>query len=253
MHATIKERLRQGETVYGPFFGTGCPDFVEIAGLAGFDFLIIDTEHGPGNPESIQNSIRAAELRGIAPVVRVTSADSQTILRTLDVGAAGVQVPQVNDVECARNVARWSKYFPLGVRGAAMPRSSSYGMRQLDEYFRQANEDTLVVVHCENVEGLGRLPEIASVEGIDVVFVGPYDLSQSLGIPGQISHPKMVEAVDRALRITQEAGKIPGIFATSVEEAKRRVAQGFRYIAYSMDILLFASVCREVVQALRKA
>jgi 4-hydroxy-2-oxoheptanedioate aldolase len=95
------------------------------------------------------------------------------------------------------------------------------------------------------------LPEIAGVEGLDVIFVGPYDLSQSMGIPGQISHPAMVEAVDRALRITLDAGKIPGIFVTSVEEAKRRISQGFRYIAYSMDILLFASVCRDVVQALK--
>ena len=251
MTKTIKAMLREGRTVIGPFFGTGCPDFVEIAGLAGFDFLIIDTEHGPGNPESIQNLIRAAELRGIAPIVRVTSADSQTILRTLDVGAAGVQVPQVNDAECARNVARWSKYFPLGVRGAAMPRSSNYGMRGLDDYFRRANEDTLVIVHCENRDGLERLPEIAGVEGLDVIFVGPYDLSQSMGIPGQISHSAMVEAVDRALRITLDAGKIPGIFVTSVEEAKRRISQGFRYIAYSMDILLFASVCRDVVKALK--
>ena len=132
-----------------------------------------------------------------------------------------------------------------------MPRSSNYGMRGLDEYFRQANEDTLVIVHCENRDGLERLPEIAGVEGLDVIFVGPYDLSQSMGIPGQISHSAMVEAVDRALRITLDAGKIPGIFVTSVEEAKRRISQGFRYIAYSMDILLFASVCRDVVKALK--
>lgn len=249
----LKKKLSHGEVVLGPFITIDCPDIVEIAGLAGFDFCIIDTEHGPGNPQSIQHMLRAAERRSITPIVRVTDTAPTTILRTLDVGAAGIQVPQVNSRETAESVVSSAKYFPKGERGACLTRSSRYGfVTSVAEYFAEANENTLVIVHCENREGLDRLDEIASVEGVDVVFVGPYDLSQSYGIPGQINHPVMVEAVGRALAAIQRAGKPAGIFVGSVAEANRRIEQGFRYIAYSMDTLLFGELFRGIVQGVTR-
>lgn len=248
----LKRKLAEGRVALGTFITLNCPDLVEIAGLAGFDYCIIDTEHGPGNPESIQHMIRAAELRGMAPIVRVTDTAPTTILRTLDVGAAGIQVPQVNSPETAENVVRSAKYFPKGDRGACLTRSSRYGfVPGVAEYFEEANRETLVIVHCENRQGLGCLDGIAAVDGVDVIFVGPYDLSQSFGIPGQIYHPVMVDAVAKALAAAKRAGKPAGIFVGSVEEAKARIEQGFTYIAYSTDSLVFAEVCRNIVGGIK--
>jgi 4-hydroxy-2-oxoheptanedioate aldolase len=248
----LKRKLAGDGVVLGTFITLNCPDLVEIAGLAGFDYCIIDTEHGPGNPESIQHMIRAAELRGMAAIVRVTDTAPTTILRTLDVGAAGIQVPQVNSPETAENVVRSAKYFPKGDRGACLTRSSRYGfVPGVAEYFDEANRETLVIVHCENRQGLECLDGIAAVDGVDVIFVGPYDLSQSFGIPGQIYHPVMVDAVARALAAAKRAGKPAGIFVGSVEEAKARIEQGFTYIAYSTDSLVFAEVCKNIVGGIR--
>ena len=248
----LKRKLAEGRVVLGTFITLNCPDLVEIAGLAGFDYCIIDTEHGPGNPESIQHMIRAAELRGMAAIVRVTDTAPTTILRTLDVGAAGIQVPQVNSPETAENVVRSAKYFPKGDRGACLTRSSRYGfVPGVAEYFDEANRETLVIVHCENRQGLECLDGIAAVDGVDVIFVGPYDLSQSFGIPGQIYHPVMVDAVARALAAAKRAGKPAGIFVGSVEEAKARIEQGFSYIAYSTDSLVYAEVCRNIIGGIK--
>lgn len=248
----LKRKLEKGGPVLGTFITVNCPDLVEIAGLAGFDYCIIDTEHGPGNPESIQHMIRAAELRGMTPVVRVTEPSATTILRTLDVGAGGIQVPQVNSKETAEDVVRFAKYFPDGERGACLTRSSDYGfVKGVAEYFEEANRETMVIVHCENKDGLECLEDIAAVEGVDVVFVGPYDLSQSFGIPGQLYHPVMVEAVAKALEATKKAGKPAGIFVSSVEEAKARIKEGFTYIAYNTDALMFAELCRSIVDGVK--
>lgn len=249
MRNDLKRKLAEGKVVVGPFVTMNCPDIVEIAGLAGFDFLIIDTEHGPGNPDSIQNMLRAAELRNVAPVVRVTNTDPTTILRTLDVGPAGIQVPQVNSRKAAEEVVSAAKYFPRGERGACLTRSSRYGfVPGVAEYFSEANREGLLVVHCENRNGLECLDGIAPVEGVDVIFVGPYDLSQSFGIPGQIYHPIMVDAVARALACTKKAGKPAGIFVGSVEEARARIEQGFTYIAFSMDTLIIGETFRRIVE-----
>ncbi len=249
---TLKRKLDWGQPVIGPFLTLNCPDLVELMGLTGFDFLIIDTEHGPMEAESIQNLIRAAELRGITPIVRVSDTRDVTILKTLDVGAHGIQVPQVNSPEAAQAVVRAAKYFPVGTRGAAMPRAADYGLRPFDEHLASANDETMVIVHCENRVGLSCIEEIAATPGVDVIFVGPYDLSQSLEFPGLIDSPQVVMAVERALKAARNAGKPAGIFVTSEEEACMRLDQGFRYIAYSMDSILFAGTCSRVVKTLRK-
>lgn len=249
---TLRRKMDWGQPVIGPFLTLNCPDLVELMGLSGFDFLIIDTEHGPMEAESIQNLIRAAEVRGITPIVRVSDTRDVTILKTLDVGAHGIQVPQVNSPETAAAVVRAAKYFPVGTRGAALPRAADYGLRPFDEHLASANEETMVIVHCENTTGLSCIEEIAQVPGVDVVFVGPYDLSQSLGFPGQLDSPQVVMAVERALKAARAAGKPAGIFVTSEEEACMRLDQGFRYIAYSLDSLLFANSCKSALKTLKK-
>jgi len=251
MKNLVRMKLEAKGTVIGPFVGIDSPDLVEIMGLAGFDFCVIDTEHGPMDPGSIQGLVRAAELSGMTPVVRVPRAEPVDILKVLDVGAHCIHVPQVNTVEAAEAVALAARYHPEGMRGVAVPRALSYGLKPLGTSLEEANREVMVIAHCESAAGLERLDGIAAVEGIDMIFVGPYDLSQSLEVPGEIFHPSMVEAVARALDAINRAGKPAGIFVTTPEEAARRIDEGFRYIGYSVDGLIFGKACAEIVNTLK--
>ena len=247
----LKKIFSEGKTAIGSFVLCNAPDLVEILGITGFDFVIIDNEHGPLGHESSQHLIRAAELRGITPIVRVPDTMESTILHTLDVGAHGIQVPQVNSPEAAKSIVQFSKYHPIGKRGVAFPRSADYGLTELDRYFEYENNQTLIVVHCENTSCLENLDAICLIPEIDVVFLGPYDMSQSMGITGQISHPRIQEAAKKVVETTKKYGKIAGIFAANGAVAKERAAQGFQYIAIATDIVLFAAKCKQEIEAFR--
>ncbi|MEW9123166.1 MAG: aldolase/citrate lyase family protein [Thermotaleaceae bacterium] len=242
---SLKRKMKSGQTVFGTFLVINSPDIVEIVALSSYDFVIIDTEHGPLSIESTQHLIRAAELRGITPITRTTNALETTILRSLDVGAHGIQVPQVNDYKTAKTLIQAAKYFPLGNRGLAMPRSADYGTLDPITYFQAANEETLIVVHCENTQGLENLEEIVTLPEIDVVFLGPFDMSQSLGIPGQIHHPAMDEVVEKVIGITKKAGKAAGVFVTDGKQAQLRARQGFQYIAIGMDTIFLSKIYKQ--------
>ena len=243
----LKEFIKEGKAGIGTFVMCNSPDIVEVIALTGFDFIVIDTEHGPLSVESTQNLIRAAELRGITPITRVTECSETTILRSLDVGAHGIQVPQVNDRKTAEDVVRRAKYYPEGYRGIAMPRAANYGTVNPLDYFKIENEETMVVVHCENKIGLDNLEEIVKVPSIDVIFLGPFDMSQSLGIPGQVNHPLIEQAAERVLKVSKSAGKAAGIFVSTGEQAKLRREQGFQYITIGMDVTLFGIVCKNEI------
>lgn len=247
----LKKTLKSGGAALGTFITCDVPDFVEVAGLSGFDFIVIDTEHGPLSVETTQNLIRAAELRGLTPITRVTESSDTTILRSLDVGAHGIQVPQVNNKEVAQSVMNAAKYFPSGNRGLAMPRASNYATMDPLSYFEKANSETLIVIHCENKVGLENLDEIVKVPGIDVIFLGPFDMSQSLGIPGQLNHPLIQDAADRVLKVCKETGKAAGIFVPNGEQAKLRISQGFQYITIGLDFTLFANGCKNELKKVK--
>lgn len=248
----LKETLKNGKSAIGIFIMCNCAELVEIAGISGFDFVVLDTEHGPFSIESTINLIRAAELKGITPITRVTESSDSTILRSLDVGAHGIQVPQINNAEAAEKVVKASKYFPIGTRGAAMARSGEYGEVNAMDYFTTENEETLVVVHCENKEGLENLESIVKVPEIDVIFLGPFDMSQSLGVPGQIYHPLVEEAAEKVVTKAKAAGKAAGIFVTDGEQAQRRIEQGFQYITINVDATLFAKACKSEINKIKR-
>ncbi|MCX7780045.1 MAG: aldolase/citrate lyase family protein [Negativicutes bacterium] len=248
----LKKTLKEGKPAFGIFAMCNSPDLIEIIGLAGFDFVIIDTEHGPLTVESTQHLIRAAELRDLTPIIRVTEGTETIILRSLDVGAHGIQVPQVNDPVAARKLVEYAKYYPEGRRGIAMPRAANYGAMNITEYLKASNEETLVVTHCENKECLDNLEKIAQTPGIDVIFLGPFDMSQSLGIPGQVSHPLIQDAAKRIVEVCRANGKAAGIFVANGEQAKKRAEEGFQYIAIGMDIILFKRICEMEISAAGK-
>ena len=251
----VNNKLRQifseGKTALGSFVVLNAPDLVEILALTGFDFVVIDNEHGPIGHESSQHLIRAAELRGMTPIVRIPNTMESTILHTLDIGAHGIQVPQVSDPETARTIVRYSKYSPAGRRGVSFPRSADYGLTDLNKYFDYANSQVMTIVHCENTKCLENLDTICEVPGIDVIFLGPYDMSQSMGITGQVTHPRIQEAADRVVAAAKKYGKIAGIFAANGAAAKERAAQGFQYITLGLDTALFAAKCRQEVEAFK--
>lgn len=247
----IKHSLKSGGTAIGAFVTCNAPDLVEIIGLSGFDFVVIDTEHGPLSIESTVNLIRAAELRGLTPITRITNPMDSTILRSLDVGAHGIQVPQVNDIEAANHIVKSTKYFPMGNRGLAMPRSSDYGTHPPMDYFKHINKETMIIVHCENKDGLENIEEIASIPEVDVIFLGPFDMSQSLWIPGEVNHPRIKEAAQRVVNVCKANGKAAGVFVTDGEQAKLKIEEGFQYIAMGMDITLFSKICRDEISKLK--
>lgn len=241
----LKARMAAGETVYGLFINSGSTIAAEIAGMLGFDFVMIDSEHGPTMPEKNRDLITAAEYRNTVPLVRVPNADYNMILRSLDIGAHGVMIPQVNTADKARAVVSAAYYSPTGNRGVAMTRSSDYGCGlPMREIFNKANERNMVLVQCENIVALKELDEICTVPGVDVVFVGPYDLSSSMGQLGKVDYDSIRETVDLVLEKTRKYGKAAGIFSKNAAEAKKYAEMGFRLVIVSTDInCLISGMC----------
>lgn len=247
----LKRKLKQGEFALGLFVNCAYPAFIEICGHAGFDFAIIDMEHGPLHTLGAEDLCRAADCVGLAPVIRIRKNDGPQIQRALDIGSAGVQVPQIETKADAEAVVRGAKYSPIGSRGLSFnTRAGNYtaaGTNITD----QLNEESLVVVHVEGTRGVENLQEIVSVPHIDVIFLGPYDLSQSLGIPGQVRDPRVIELMKSAVQTIRNAGKAAGTFADNPETAKQWRDAGVQYVALGVDVAIFLQACQALVKAVR--
>lgn len=232
---SFRQRIAEGP-VFGPFSKTSDPAIVETLGHAGFDFIILDMEHGPNSVETVQNLIRAAQLSEMAPIVRIPSDDYEMIGKALDVGAAGVQVPQVSCAQDVRAAIEHAKFAPLGMRGVCRyVRAAGYSSMNKADYFRQANE-ALLIIQIEGQAALDNLDEILNVGDLDVVFVGPYDLSQSLGVPGEVEHPLVVEKMKQIVSECLKKNVFVGNFTETVAQTERWAAQGLRYLSYSVDV-----------------
>jgi len=249
----LKEALQDGKVVFGPFLKFTDPAVVEIMGFAGFDFVIIDAEHGPISMESAQNMIRAAESVKITPIIRVGNNDEALILRALDIGAQGIEIPQINSKPDAVRAVKSVKYSPQGERGVCRyVRAANYSSMDKFKYFESANNETMIIAHIEGVEGISNLDEILSVPGIDVIFIGPYDLSQSLGIPGQVNHSLVVEKMKEVVTKCRENNIAVGTFADDVETAKSWVSLGVQYMSFSVDVGILYEVSKQIVEKLKK-
>ena len=234
-----KAKLLAGEPVLGAFVNLPAPAYVEMLGWSGYDFVIVDAEHGPPSPETVENMVRAADASGITPIVRVAVNLQQNLLRYLDTGTLGVQIPMVNTAEEARAAAAAVRYPPLGTRGLAGTRASQYGTGQaLGEYVRDANEQLLAIVQVETTVALDNLDAIVAVPGIDVVFIGPTDLSSSMGFPGETTRPEVTDAIEEAGRRIVRAGLVAGTLVSDAEQYHLRYEQGFRYLAGSTTSML---------------
>ena len=248
----LKEVLKEGKNVFGPFMKFTDPAAVEIMGFAGFDFVIIDAEHGPISMQSAQNMIRSAETVNITPIIRVANNDESLILRALDIGAQGVEIPQINCKSDALRAVKSVKYSPQGERGVCRyVRASNYSSMDKFKYFKSANEETMIIAHIEGVEGINNLDEILSVPGIDVIFIGPYDLSQSLGIPGQVNNSLVVEKMKEVVLKCKQNKIAVGTFADDIETAKSWVSLGVQYMSFSVDVGILYDISKTIVNKLK--
>ena len=240
---TVKAKLKKGEAVVGTLLYVPSPKLTELVALCGWDFIVLDQEHGSIGVEAAEDMIRACELGGTVPIVRVSHLHSHTILQALDMGALGVHVPSVNTAEEARRAVRLSRYAPAGERGLAGVRASRYGLREkMADYCRQANEEVMVIAHVESVEAIRNLDAMLEVEGVDVYYLGPSDLSNSMGQPG-VQDAALQKIVADAIARIAKAGRIAGTIATDVATARRHLDAGARYLAsHALQMMTAGSI-----------
>ena len=202
----VKSLIKNGGVAYGVLVALPSPALVEMAGFAGFDFVILDREHGAISPETLENMVRAAEASGICPFVRIRDSQPESVLVALDRGAQGIVIPHMNDPQQASRVARACRFHPKGNRGmSAAGRSSGFGTLPPSEFFEMANDAIILMPMIEDQEGVEKIDQILAVEGIDAVLAGAGDLAQAYGVPGQPSHPRTQEMVAKIFTAAQKA------------------------------------------------
>ncbi len=236
---TTKAKLKAGETVFGCFVRYPDATLIDVLGYQGWDFLVFDAEHGTIEPRDCEHMVRAAELHGVTPIVRVTTNAPPVILRFMDTGAHGLHVPWVNSLDETTAAVRSVKYHPLGTRGLAGVRAADYGQAgSFQEYTQRANAETLVVIHIETAEAIEQLPRMVAVEAVDVFFIGPTDLAHSFGVPGQPQHPVVQAAMQRVVDTVVGSHAALGIMVSTLEAAREWRARGAQYITIVLESLL---------------
>ncbi|MFZ5945766.1 MAG: HpcH/HpaI aldolase family protein [Bacillota bacterium] len=241
----LKSKLKAGKVCLGTFGRMG-PAAVEILGHTGWDFVVIDMEHGGFEIPQVEHLLRAARGAGITGLVRVAEPRSSYIMRALDAGAEGVQIPQVETGEQAEIVTRAARYFPEGNRGlCSFVRASGYRSIEPDVHIPTSNQEVLTVVHIEGELAAKNAEQLLDAPGLDVLFLGPWDLSQSLGVPGQTDHPKVIKVMEDVIELCRKKGKWVGTFITKPEDALKWAQKGVQYLMYSTDVGMMVQVSRE--------
>jgi len=242
---SLKEKLKKGEMVFGTWNSIPSASVVDAIGCSGIDFIVIDAEHGPVSMETAEDLVRTAQLNNLSPIIRVPTNSPHLILRALDIGACGVQVPHISTLHQAQQVVKSSKYYPEGDRGfSPFTRAGRYGMG-FEGGAKRSNENTLVVINIEGQEGLKNLKDIVNVHGIDVIFIGPYDLSQSLGKPGKVDDPDVIEAIRKSASLVKEKGLVCGSFAGDVRYLDILIDCGVQYITYMVDSYVISKTYKD--------
>jgi 4-hydroxy-2-oxoheptanedioate aldolase len=244
---SIKRRLKRGEVVIGTFLKFNSAAIAEMLGYAGFDFVIIDGEHSPFTYPEMEQMIRAANGAGADAVIRIPSYAGEHVLHAADIGAQGVQIPSVGTIEQAEDAVRELRYYPNGSRGFALTqRAAKYTFMSKDEYFNASEEDVLSVVHVENLEMAAKVEELCKIPQIDVLFIGPGDLSQATGHPGELNHPEVVALVERITAEALKNGKMVGVFCGSKADIEKYTKLGIQYIAFGSDLAMIAAKFKDV-------
>ena len=248
----FKEKLKDAGVV-GIFSKTCDPGFIEVLGYAGADYVIIDLEHGPNSVQSVQNLIRGAQIAGIMPIVRVKESCASVMGEVLDIGAGGIQVPQITNRAEAEAVINRTKFSPMGERGVCrFVRAAKYSAKDRFEYFKDENEK-VTILQIEGQEGIDNIDEILTVDGIDVLFIGPYDLSQSLGVPGEIDNPRVEKKMIEIIEKCKAKNITVGTFVDTPENAIKWKKLGVKYISYSVDMGIFYEAMTDIVKTVSQS
>jgi 4-hydroxy-2-oxoheptanedioate aldolase len=237
--------------VWGTFvFEYGSPAVPRIMKAAGWDYILIDTEHASFGMETVGNLLHVSAAVGLPAVVRVPEAQRSLLSRPLDAGAMGVMIPRVESRAQAEDIVRYTKYFPMGDRGVALGTAhSAYQAVNGKQFIRQANTELLVIMQIETQRGMENLDDILSVPGLSVAYLGPHDLSTSMGMPGAVSHPRVVQAITAFLRGCKRHGVIPGIWVDSIQDGRTWMRRGARFMTYGADFSMVMERSRVVLDA----
>ncbi len=247
MSDSFATRLRRGDRMIGAFVTLPALEVAEVMSAVGLDWLLIDCEHAPLDALWAQRLLQAARVPG---VLRVADGHEATLKRALDTGAAGVVVPMVNTAQQARSIVSFCKYPPLGSRGVGIVRAQGYGLG-FQEYVAHANESTAVIVQVEHISAVENIDAIVGVPGVDAVFVGPYDLSGSMGRLGEVDHIDVLAAIEGVRFACERAGMPLGIYVGSAAAAKPYLEKGFTLVTVGIDVMLLGQAVRQIVQALK--
>ncbi len=253
MSGKLKAKLANQEVTLGSWITLGHTSIAEIMAKAGFDWLTIDIEHSVITLDMVQQMIQVIEGCGVTPLVRVGENNATIIKRVMDTGAHGVIVPMINTPEQALAAVMAVKYPPIGTRGVGLARAQGYGTT-FDHYAATVNEKSIIIVQVEHIDAVNNLEAILSVEGVDGCIIGPYDLSGSLGIPGNFEHPSMLEAIERIEQTCAQTGKSLGLHVIEPDHnlVMEKLEKGYTFLAFSLDILFLGNSCREEMKSINE-
>ena len=250
----LGEKFGQGNTkaLIGSWITLAHPAIAEIMAKNGFDWLAVDLEHSVITIREAEELIRIIQLSNVTPLVRLTSNDPNQIKRVMDAGSHGVIVPMVNSPEDAKNAVQAVKYPPVGKRGVGLARAQGYGTK-FHDYLEWQKSKSIVIVQVEHIDAVNNLEEIFSVEGVDGYIIGPYDLSGSMGIPGQFDHPLFLETMQRIKNVASDMNMEGGIHVIEPEtqQLQQRIEEGYRFIAYSLDIRMLDVACHIGLESIK--
>lgn len=254
MHNAVKTKLTHGAATVGSWTMIGHSAVAEILARAGFDWVVLDVEHGVMDWPRVLGQVQAVQGAGCAAICRLPVNTPEHFKWALDSGAEGVMVPMVQTAEEARRAVASAKYPPAGMRGVGVCRAHGYGA-DFQGYVDRANDETLVVLQIEHIDAVHNIEAICKVVGVDAVFVGPYDLSGSMGLMGQTAHPDVEQAVRHVLEVAQASDVAPGLLIAEPRpgELAQRMAEGFRFIAIGLDTLMLVRAAQGLVGQWRDA
>ena len=237
--------LDKTKTLFGTFIELPTPASIEIAAYAGWDFVVIDCEHAPISTSMLPDYLRAAQAAGIAAIVRVAMNNAEWLQAALDSGADGIQIPQIASLAQAKAAVEMARFYPLGKRGFnSFVRAARFSAEPLAEYVARSNKDVALILQLESAEAVALASPIAAIPGVDAIFVGPYDLSQSMGLPGAVNSQQVLAAGQAVMAAAREHGLAGAVFVNSVEAARTWVANGARWISFSTDTFLLIEAQR---------
>lgn len=251
MRKSLKQLFTEEKKPIGMFVNTACPEMVEITAKTGFDFVFIDNEHGSWGVETNAHLVRAAESFDCIPIIRVPNIDETAIKHALDIGAAGIIIPGISSVKDVREAMKWSKFAPVGKRGACpYVRANEYTGKS-ENYFEKSNSEVAVILLIEGKDGVEAYDDILNEEGVEFVFFGPYDLSVSLGIPGQLDDPRVKDAIKGMIAKAKKKGVYSGMLGIDPEDTNMWFDCGVDYVVQVGDMSMYYRMCEKWVKGVK--